>query len=76
MAEVGVDSARAGRLSLAVLGQEVECCQLFVARVLKHPGLARPTPVFSATLPPRGASGALRRVPTRSRTTSSPTRSC
>ncbi|HTN91143.1 MAG TPA: hypothetical protein VL242_46050 [Sorangium sp.] len=31
-------------------------------RVLRHPGLARPTPVFSTALPPRGASGALRRV--------------
>ncbi|WP_441287590.1 hypothetical protein ACSRUE_36405 [Sorangium sp. KYC3313] len=31
-------------------------------RVLRRPGLARPTPVFSTALPPRGASGALRRV--------------
>ncbi|WP_437673053.1 hypothetical protein [Sorangium sp. So ce131] len=31
-------------------------------RVLIHSGLARPTPVFSTALPPRGASGALRRV--------------
>ncbi|KYG10313.1 hypothetical protein BE21_12805 [Sorangium cellulosum] len=31
-------------------------------RVLRHPGLARPTPAFSAALPPRGASGALRRL--------------
>ncbi|XXX74795.1 hypothetical protein WMF30_44800 [Sorangium sp. So ce134] len=31
-------------------------------RVLRHPGLARPTPVFSAALPPRGVSGALRRA--------------
>ncbi|WP_437324862.1 hypothetical protein [Sorangium sp. So ce381] len=30
--------------------------------VLRHPGRARPTPVFSTALPPRGASGALRRV--------------
>ncbi|AUX36325.1 MULTISPECIES: hypothetical protein [Sorangium] len=31
-------------------------------RVLRHPGLARPTPVFSTALPPRGASGVLRRL--------------
>ncbi|KYF93378.1 hypothetical protein BE17_53195 [Sorangium cellulosum] len=31
-------------------------------RVLRHPGLARPTPVFSTALPPSGVSGALRRV--------------
>ncbi|WP_437587707.1 hypothetical protein [Sorangium sp. So ce1000] len=30
--------------------------------VLRHAGRARPTPVFSTALPPRGASGALRRV--------------
>ncbi|MGK4007997.1 hypothetical protein WMF31_35600 [Sorangium sp. So ce1036] len=31
-------------------------------RVITHPGLARPTPVFSTALPPRGVRGALRRV--------------
>ncbi|WP_437925559.1 hypothetical protein WMF37_41930 [Sorangium sp. So ce291] len=31
-------------------------------RVLWRPGLARPTPVFSTALPPRGVSGALRRL--------------
>ncbi|WP_437291857.1 hypothetical protein [Sorangium sp. So ce406] len=31
-------------------------------RVLTRPGLARPTPVFSAALPPRGVSGVLRRA--------------
>jgi hypothetical protein len=30
--------------------------------LLRHPGRARPTPVFSTALPPRGASGALRRI--------------
>ncbi|WP_438021067.1 hypothetical protein WMF18_19235 [Sorangium sp. So ce315] len=31
-------------------------------RVLTRAGLARPTPVFSTALPPRGVSGALRRA--------------
>ncbi len=31
-------------------------------RVLRHAGIIRPTPVFSTALPPKGASGALRRA--------------
>lgn len=36
--------------------------QPITGRVLTRAGLSRPTPVFSTALPPKGLSGALRRI--------------